>query len=88
MSDSFWNQSRTWTDVFMNGTGANLAWTSVFSRPIEVYNAGGKLTPVEGAFTLSGPSTLSWTTWTAVPEPGNLAAGLLVAGGFFRRRRD
>ena len=88
LSDSFWNQSRTWTDVFMNGTGANLAWTSVFSRPIEVYNAGGKLTPVEGAFTLSGPSTLSWTTWTAVPEPGNLAAGLLVAGGFFRRRRD
>ena len=37
----------------------------------------------QGSFTISGSSL----TWTAVPEPSGVLAGMLLGAGLLRRRR-
>ncbi len=84
-SDPFWNQARTWTDIFTaaNGTSA-INWTAIFSRPLAYFNAGGQISHIQGSFSFTSGTTLSWSP---VPEPGNLLVGLLIGAGLFRRRR-
>lgn len=82
-TETFWDTSRTWTDIFDVADGANLA--NIFSGG---YAGSGGITPgglVEGQgyFTLNG-NTLSWI---AIPEPAGVIVGLLLAAGLLRRRR-
>jgi autotransporter-associated beta strand protein len=83
-SNSFWNQSRTWTDIFTtNGTAPVSNWAGLFS--VAVVNSGFQsVTPVNGSFSVSG-STL---TWSAVPEVSNVLVGSLLGVGLLRRRRN
>jgi hypothetical protein len=83
----FWNQTRVWTDIFKSadGTTALSDWASVFSGGLQyAYNGQSAAPTGSGSFVLSG-NTL---TWTAVPEPSNLLAGLLAASAMLRRRRQ
>lgn len=88
--DVFWQTSRSWADIFTDGSNAPIGgWTGVFATGgvsnFEFYNLSGQ--PVSpagyGAFSMSG-NTL---TWTAVPEPSAALGGLLVVAGALRRRR-
>ena len=85
-SDGFWSQTRVWTDIFKSadGTTALSDWASVFSGGLQyAYNGQSAAPTSSGSFVVSG-NTL---TWTAVPEPSNLLAGLLAASAMLRRRR-
>jgi len=86
-TDSFWNQNREWTDIFKTADdGTNLAdWALVFGGGFQYYNSGKDpiAPPSSGSFSLTG-NTLSWS---AVPEPSNLLAGILAASALLRRRR-
>ena len=87
-TDAFWNTNKTWNNLF-TGSGATTALTSIFSSISGVgITYDGLLqrgtVGVEGYFTLSGTSTL---TWTAVPEPTSALAGLLLSVALLRRRR-
>ena len=84
-SDTFWNQSRQWTDIFKTADGSSSLtnWASTFSSFQYSYNGQTVAPSTQGAFTLSGNSL----SWSPVPEPGNALVGLLVAAGLLRRRR-
>lgn len=81
-SEPFWLANREWTDTFLVG-GSVSGWAAnslvaVFdlnNNPVDVSNYG--------SFTISG-TTLSWS---AVPEPANAIAGMLLAAGLLKRRR-
>ena len=84
-ADTFWNQSRTFTDIFKSADGStNLSdWASVFSGGFAYSFNGQTLAPTsQGYFTSTGSSL----TWSAVPEPSNMLAGLLAATALLRRR--
>jgi hypothetical protein len=83
--DSFWSQTRTWSDIFKSADGNSVLedWAGVFST-VTFSNESGVLDPSGyGSFALTGNSL----TWSAVPEPSSLLAGLLLGGGLLRRRR-
>ena len=85
-TDGFWSQTRVWTDIFKSADGTNALsdWASVFSGGLQyAYNGQSAAPTSSGSFVVSG-NTL---TWTAVPEPSNLLAGLLAASAMLRRRR-
>jgi autotransporter-associated beta strand protein len=92
-ADSFWNQTRTWTDIFRSADHANgspetssLDIASIFTGGFQFYNASGSIgnTNTQGfGFTVSGSSL----TWSAVPEPTSALAGVLLGAGLLRRRR-
>ena len=86
-SDTYWQVSRVWTDIFKNADGsANLTgWANTFSGFSYSYASGNKTTAPAGfgSFSLSG-NTLAWS---AVPEPGNVLAGLLAVSILLRRSR-
>ena len=85
-TDGFWNQTRVWTDIFKSadGTTALSDWASVFSGGLQyAYNGQSAAPTSSGSFVVSG-NTL---TWTAVPEPSNLLAGLLLTALLLRRKR-
>ncbi len=85
-SDSFWDQSRIWTDIFKSADGGtNLSdWSSIFSGGFQYSYNGQTVEPTSsGSFALSGSSL----TWSAVPESSNVVAGLLAASALLRRRR-
>jgi autotransporter-associated beta strand protein len=86
-SDTYWQVSRVWTDIFKTADGsANLAnWTDTFTGFSYSYASGAKTTAPSGfgSFSLSG-NTLAWS---AVPEPGNVLAGLLAVSILLRRSR-
>jgi autotransporter-associated beta strand protein len=84
---AFWGQTRTWTDIFKSADGSTTLsdWASVFSGGFQYSYNGNTVAPTgAGSFTLTGNSL----TWSAVPEPSNALAGLLVAGALLRRRRE
>jgi len=86
-TDAFWNQTREWTDIFKSADGSTTLsdWAGVFGGGFQYAYNGKSVAPTSaGAFALSG-NTL---TWSAVPEPSNLLAGLLAASALLRRRRD
>jgi fibronectin-binding autotransporter adhesin len=83
-ANTFWNQSRTWTDIFTtNGSNAISDWAGLFSVAV-VNSSFQTVSPVNGSFRVSG-STL---TWSAVPEVSNVLVGGLLGLGLLRRRRD
>jgi len=85
-TDSFWNQNREWTDIFKSADGStNLSdWAAVFGGGFQYAYNGQSVAPTSsGSFSVTG-NTL---TWSAVPEPSNLLAGLLAVSALLRRRR-
>ncbi len=86
-SDTYWQTSHVWTDIFKNADGtANLTgWADTFTGFSYSYASGTKTAAPAGfgSFTLSG-NTLAWS---AVPEPGNVLAGLLAVSILLRRSR-
>ena len=86
-SETFWNTSRTWSDIFTNVAGnTNQNIASIFSSTFQYYNSSGVLTnptTTQGSFTFSGTDL----NWTVVPEPSSAFAGLLLGAGLLRRRR-
>jgi autotransporter-associated beta strand protein len=86
-TDDFWNQNRTWTDIFKSADGSSIlsSWASVFSGGFQYSYNGQTVAPTsQGFFTTTGSSL----TWSAVPEPSNLLAGILAASALLRRRRN
>lgn len=83
--NTFWDTTRTWTDIFTtNGSAALTNWANIFTNVTVVNSSFETITPMDGSFSVSG-NTL---TWSAVPEPTSALAGLLLAGGLLRRRRS
>ena len=83
-TDAFWNSDKAWTNIF-SGTGASANLASIFTTFGGAnVNTDGTVTGSSGRFTFNGSSTL---TWSAVPEPANALAGMLVIAGLLRRRR-
>ena len=86
-SDTYWQVSRVWTDIFKNSDGtANLTgWAGTFDGFSYSYASDTKTAAPSGfgSFSLSG-NTLAWS---AVPEPGNVLAGLLAVSILLRRSR-
>ena len=84
-SDTYWQVSRVWTDIFKNADGtANLTgWADTFSGFSYSYASKTAAPSGFGSFSLSG-NTLAWS---AVPEPGNVLAGLLAVSILLRRSR-
>ena len=86
-ADTFWNQTRTWTDIFKSADGsATLSdWAPVFSGGFQYsYNGQNVQSTTQGSFTMTGSSL----TWSAVPEPSNAIIGLIAATALLRRRRE
>ena len=80
---AFWDTHKSWTDIFTGpGTPTNLGvlFSSFSGSGIEPSG----LVSGRGQFSFNGTSTL---TWTAVPEPTNALAGVLLGAGLLRRRR-
>lgn len=87
VSNAFWQQPQTWTNIFgggfsMSGTGFNNSLLQVVNTAGVAYDQS-TLNPGYG-FSVSG-TTLSWS---AVPEPTNALAGLLITAGLLLRRRS
>jgi autotransporter-associated beta strand protein len=85
---SFWNTSRTWANIFAKeGTPISTNLGSVFTSFQYSYdNGSGTLTTAPssaGSFSFSGSSLV----YSAVPEPSNAVAGLLLTALLLRRRR-
>ena len=82
LGDAFWNtpnSTHTWSEIF---SGFTLAMNSGFdSSNIQVT---GQSVSGLGNFSITGTSL----TWTAVPEPTSMLAGLLLGAGLLRRRRE
>ena len=86
-ADTFWNQTRTWEDIFKSadGSAALSGWAPVFSGGFQYSYNGQNVQPTtQGSFTMTGSSL----TWSAVPEPSNAIIGLVAATALLRRRRE
>ncbi|MEX1116915.1 MAG: hypothetical protein WEB53_16830 [Akkermansiaceae bacterium] len=85
-TDTFWNQTRVWTDIFKSANGSTTLadWAAVFSSGFQYFYNGQSIAPTsQGSFAVEDNSL----TWSAVPEPSNLLAGMLAASALLRRRR-
>jgi fibronectin-binding autotransporter adhesin len=80
-SDGFWNTNQSW-NIFTNAS--TVAGNFLINNISNDMNSTAytALHPY-GSFTMTG-TTL---TWTAVPEPSGVLAGLLLGAGLLRRRR-
>ena len=89
-SDTFWNQTRKWNDIIKTADGSAVLpgiWTGRIGSFQYSYNGKSTAPNTEGSFALASNS-LTWTPYTTVPEVSNVAAGMLLAGGLLRRRRQ
>lgn len=85
-NDPFWNTNQTWSDIFLKKANDPIAFASNFSS-VQWYEGNNDMTSStagRGAFTISG-NTL---TWTAVPEPSGILAGVLMGALLLRRKRS
>ena len=83
LNSTFWASNQTW-DIFEAGTG-----TGDFTS-FQLYDAGNLASTFNyssrGAFSFA--SSTGQLSWSAVPEPSNALAGVLIATGLLRRRRN
>ena len=84
-AEDFWKTNQQWTGIFTASNTVNMA--GIFS---DIQWAGGSLlttllTTPPGHFSFTNSGTT--LTWTAVPEPSSVLAGLLLGAGILRRRR-
>jgi fibronectin-binding autotransporter adhesin len=86
-SDTFWDEARSWTDIFKNAAGTSdlAGWTGAFSPNLQFSYNNKTAAPTSGSFSMTG-NTLNWN-YTAVPEPTSALAGLLLGIGMLRRTR-
>lgn len=82
-SDAFWTTSKTWTNVLSGSGLTNLAGVFPTFSGANVTSSG--LASNGGQFTFNG-TNLDYT-FSAIPEPSSVLAGLLLATGLMRRRR-
>jgi len=82
IEDAFWAEQQTWSDFFLVNTSAK-DWGVLMNVP--VFDTGGNPRNVSdvGTFTMEG----TILTWTPIPEPSTILAGLLLMAGLFRRQR-
>lgn len=81
-TDDFWNNDKSWNNIFATGSGSSTLEAIFTSFSGSGIAANGLVTD-QGQFKFNG-GTLNWT---AVPEPSNLLAGVLLVAGMLRRRR-
>jgi autotransporter-associated beta strand protein len=81
LDSSFWASNKTW-DVFESDGG-----TGTFSS-FELYDGNGVSQTYGDYGSFSFNSGSGQLAWSAVPEPTNALAGLLIGAGLLRRRRS
>lgn len=81
----FWNTTQTWNIIsgYSNFSGSNFIIDSIGKDSLNQDSANYPIGYPAGQFSMNG-GTL---TWSAVPEPTGLVAGLLLGAGLLRRRR-
>ncbi len=82
-NNAFWSEDRTWDNVFavtgsITGAFTNFSVVNSLFAPVTIANQPN------GHFTFTNAGSLSWS---AVPEPSSVLAGLLLGAGLLRRRR-
>jgi len=84
-TDAFWDTAKSWNNVFSASGLSDLStiFTTFGGAGIA---SDGKVTG-QGQFTFNGSTTLTWNSFSAVPEPTSALAGLLIGAGLLRRRR-
>lgn len=85
-SDTFWNGSHTWNDIFKDGDDTTVLgdWASIFGGGIQYsYNGQSAAPTSQGGFTITGNSL----TWSAVPESSSALVGLMLVAALCRRQR-
>jgi hypothetical protein len=83
LGDDFWQQDRAWSDIFTVSGGSTTSGWSGQSVSAYLENGTSPVSASHGSFEITG-TTL---TWTAVPEPSTMLAGILMLFGLLRRRR-
>ncbi len=84
-ADPFWSTEQNWSDIFRNGSNtANVTWTSLFTAFDYSAVGGAPNALTQGSFSFTSGNTL---TWSPVPEPSSVLAGLLLVSGLIRRNR-
>ena len=86
-SDTFWNGSHTWNDIFKDGDDTTVLdnWASTFGGGIQYSYNGQTVSPSsQGGFTLTGNSL----SWSAVPESSSALVGVILAAGLCCRQRN
>jgi hypothetical protein len=71
------------TYTLVTASGGFGSGASLFDAADFTYKAGSLASGLTGSFSISGNNL----TFTAVPEPTGVLAGLLVTCGWLRRRR-
>ncbi|MES2924631.1 MAG: autotransporter-associated beta strand repeat-containing protein [Verrucomicrobiota bacterium] len=86
-ADNFWNASHAWSVFTTAAVDLSNIFTTFGGAGVA---ADGSVTGVMGGtgqFTFNGSNTLNYN-FTAVPEPSSALAGILIAAGLMRRRRQ
>ena len=87
LQDSFWNINRSWEVFSKFNPGKSSGSFTTLNQPSGLASARPGASFSIGPVT-SGAVTLSYTAATFVPEPTSALAGLLLAAGLLRRKRQ
>lgn len=84
-ANAFWTTDQAWSNIFSGFTSTG-SFANSLLQVVDTAGASYDTSTLNpgGSFSVSG-TTLNWT---AVPEPSSALAGLLIAAGLLRRRRQ